>query len=342
MWTAAELYNDLNLNGKYDDPITATELTSDFSGGGMIGKNYSGMDSALEALIDTSPKKAGIETLSAELRVKHGQFAISGSASVGQNSNVDGGTSKATVDGVFVNDGWAGNKGSISVFSDNGTSNAYDVDSLGIDLPLLSGIGSDPYVDSGGTSWSTQENYLDSRSLTIPVTSITTSTASFSYGPDAYGNSITFVNGNPCVVTVTGIFKVADGFHLGSKDSLRFAGSGTFYSPGTINIDGNFLPKAGPTFPTTTRIGFIAKNTINIAGGNGSSQLSLCGAFYAQNKITSAKQNKIAGTFVGSYFDMGTNVPNIYQVPSLRTNLPPGMPGADPIIFLKMQGWRER
>jgi hypothetical protein len=39
---------------------------------------------------------------------------------------------------------------------------------------------------------------------------------------------------------------------------------------------------------------------------------------------------------------MGINVPNIYQVPELKNNLPPGMPGAEPIISLTKRSWRER
>ena len=59
----------------------------------------------------------------------------------------------------------------------------------------------------------------------------------------------------------------------------------------------------------------------------GYQSLNGAGAWYAQRKMVSAKQNQFAGTYVADYFDMGTNVPSIYQVPTLATNLPPGMPG---------------
>jgi hypothetical protein len=39
---------------------------------------------------------------------------------------------------------------------------------------------------------------------------------------------------------------------------------------------------------------------------------------------------------------MGTNVPNIYQVPSLKDNLPPAMPGAEPIVTIRIMSWRDR
>ena len=54
------------------------------------------------------------------------------------------------------------------------------------------------------------------------------------------------------------------------------------------------------------------------------SQLQLMGGFYAQGTVASSKQTTTMGTFVGSYFDMGTNVPDIYQVPTLADNLPLG------------------
>ena len=47
------------------------------------------------------------------------------------------------------------------------------------------------------------------------------------------------------------------------------------------------------------------------------------------------------GTFVSNYFDMGTNVPRIYQVPTLAANLPYGMIGAYPIFIYKKVSWRE-
>jgi hypothetical protein len=71
------------------------------------------------------------------------------------------------------------------------------------------------------------------------------------------------------------------------------------------------------------------------------SQLSLMGAYYAQGRIICSKQTTVIGTFVANYFDMGTNVPCIYQVPSLADNLPHGMMGAYPIFVFSKVSWRE-
>jgi hypothetical protein len=70
-------------------------------------------------------------------------------------------------------------------------------------------------------------------------------------------------------------------------------------------------------------------------------QCDIMGAFYAQNTIQAAKQTDVMGTFVANYFDMGSQVPSIFQVPSLPENLPLGMIGNYPIMTLGQVSWRE-
>lgn len=341
-----EPYNDSNNNGVYDPPLTQTDLNSNFSGTAYIGNNYSGMPAGLEAMVPPAPTVGGIETLGAEVRVKHGRIGINGSATIGTSNVVDGGSSKTTIDGSYVNDGYTGNAGASSVFSDNGTTNGYDLANLGMQFPLISGIGAPTYKDKYGGNWTTQQTYLDSRSLTIPVNTILATTAAFTYGPDAYGNSITFVPETamtPAILTITGVVKVEGDLQLGAKNShIRYQGNGTIYATQDIKLDGNFLPAPGKTFPTTARAGLIAKRNMLLATAPGSAQLSMAGAFYAQGTIVSAKQNQIAGTFVANFYDLGTNVPNIYQVPSLPQNMPPAMPGDRNFFTIRQQSWRER
>jgi Tfp pilus assembly protein PilX len=345
VWNPAEPFNDTNGNGKYDHPLNQADLNSNFGGSAYIGNNYSGMPSALRNLVPPPPKVSGLESLSAEVRVKHGKIGLSGTATIGTNSLVDGGASKGKVDGVFVNDGFGGSSGSSSVFSDNGTTSTYDLGHLGIKFPLISGIGAQQYVDKQNSTWGNQEAFLDARALTIPVTEVTSKTAAFSYGPDAFGNSISFTPGSgnsPGNLTVHGVIRIEGDLQLGSKDTIHYSGNGTLYATNDLKIDGDILPAPGLTFPTTARMGFIAKRNMDLATGAGSSQLSMAGAFYAQGRITSRKQNQIAGTFVANFYDMGTNVPNIYQVPSLVYNMPPAMPGDRMIATIKTEAWRER
>lgn len=338
-------YNDVNGNGVYDPPLTQTSLDDSMSGAAYIGNNYYGIPSNLATMIPVAPQVGGVETLSTEVRSKHGQISISGTASIGTSSVVNGGLAKATVDGMYVNDGYTGNKGSASVFSDNGTTNTYDLGNLGITMPIIYGIGAQAYTDPNGVVWPSLDNYYQNNGMLCVIPTITSTTTAFSFGPDNKGNSISFTpkNGsNPAVLTVNGVIRLAADLQLGSKDTITYKGNGTIYDQGTINIDGDVVPASGQTFPTSARVGFVARKDMNLACGNGSSQLTMAGAFYAQGTIKSAKQNNIAGTFVASYFDMGTNVPAIFQCPTLPYNMPPAMPGDKHFFSLKVNGWRER
>ena len=344
VWSNAEPYNDSNHNGMYDPPLTVTDMNTTFGGTAFLGNNYSGIPSALSSVIPALVPVGGVSTLNAEVRVKHGMVSLSGNAKIGTNAIVDFGASKNTIDGSYVSDGFTGNAGAASVYSDNGTSHAYDLGNMGITFPLISGIGADPYFGAS-QQWTNELAYLQAKSLTIPVATIKANSSAFSYGPDANGNSISFTpasGANGAVLDIHGVVRINGDLQIGAKDSIGYSGIGTIFSEGSIYVDGNFLPKAGKTFPTSARVGMIAKLDINLATGNGSSQLNMAGAFYAQGKIVSRKQNQIAGTFVANSFDMGTNVPNIYQVPSLVHNMPPAMPGDKSVVFLQLKSWKER
>ena len=349
VWNSAEPYDDTNWNGFYDPPIATTDFSGNMSGGALIGNNYYGMPVELEALIPALQIINGQETLKAELRVKHGLIGLSGTATAGQNYDPDGGTSKGTLDGVYVSDGFGGNQGASSVFSDNGSSHGYDLGHLGIVFPYIEGLWAPEFMDEYGMLWDNQKLYLDNRSLTISLNEIDDDTEAFSYGPDMYGNSITYTpgsgNGNkatPAFLNINGIIKVDGNLAINGLSELRYTGSGTFYVTQDVYIGNDVLPQAGYVFPLDTRLGIIAGRNMNLATGNGDSQLSMAGAFYAQGTVTSPKQNNILGTFVANFFDMGKNVPNIWQVPTLVDNMPPAMPGDVQFITIKLKNWRER
>ncbi len=65
---------------------------------------------------------------------------------------------------------------------------------------------------------------------------------------------------------------------------------------------------------------------MNIGSGPGDAQLNIMGAFFARDMVNNNKQNQLAGAMVSNYF-MIDNVPDLFHVPSLIDNLPPGMPG---------------
>ena len=353
VWNSAEPYNDTNWNGVYDPPIDATELSSSLSGKAHIGNNYYNMPIGLEAVIAPAPTIDGIETLGATVRVKHGMIAMSGGATIGDSIDPDGGMAKGKIDGSFVNDGYGGNQGSTNVYSDNGTNQSYDVGHLGIEFPVINGIGAGEYIDDDGVVWATHGLYMDNNSLTVPVNSIDSSTPYFKY-TSAAGDRFEYTpagsldpeTGLPTtvpIIRVEGIIKIEGNLDIANDlGELRFRGNGSLYVTQDINLHTNFMPLEGLVFPTDTVIGMIAGRDINLATGNGDAQLTMVGAYYAQGTIRSAKQNQIASTFVANFFDMGKNVPSIYQVPLLVDNMPPGMPGDVPVYTLKILSWRAR
>ena len=337
VWSPAESYQDTNLNGQYDDPLTATDLATDLGGSALIGNNYSGIPAALQSKIPAVPAEdvggETVQTLWAELRVKHGRVDVSGTASVGQ-TNVTGNAYKEKLDGTYVTDGYGGNQGTGNVHSDNGYTQGYDLgDRLG--FPSLQ----NPYTDSStGIDYATYDAYLVANSALVTNTTIDKNTASFTEGSG--GNTISW-NQTTLTLTVNGIVRIdGDAINLATKgDTIKFAGNGTIYAEtGSVYVHGSVMPNT--TFPTIDGLGVIAKLDIEFATGSGESQLSSAGAWYAQRSIKSAKQNNFAGTYVSNYFDMGTNVPSIFQVPTLADNLPPGMPGSEGVYAAQVLSWR--
>ena len=258
-----------------------------------------------------------------------------------------------------------------SVQSDNGINALYDLGDA-VTLPQLS----EPYDDPiSGISYGTYEAYFSDNSLHLPplvldgstaaanailayqaagsfpadvVVNVDPATGVFSIA-DAQGNSIGY-NPNAAAsvagLAVNGMVQFDGDVVIGEKNlDIAYAGKGTMFAAGDgsagsgdIDFHSNILP-AG-MFPTDSVFGFMAKNDLNLADGPGDSNLMMAGAFYAANQILSTKQNEILGTFVCNYFDMGTNVPKIYQVPTLKDNLPPGLIGSKPIWVVT--GFQER
>ena len=333
---AREPFVDANGNGTRDPALTVTDLAEELSGKANVGNNYNGMPADLKSLLPPLDKVSfggeQVDSLDAKLRVKHGRVNISGSATVG-NPNATGNTVKETLDGTYVSDGFGGNKGAASVYSDNGSTNGYDLGDGAVDLPL---IDTGSYTKDGVT----YTNYLDYLHQNATIyggdLSIQKGTAMSFSGPkgsltiDAAGN-----------MTVSGIVYVTGNITFGpAKSRIIYSGQGTLVTPGSVYVHSDVVP--AHTYPTTDGLGLIAGDRVELATGSGDAHLTMALAMYAQHQVICNKQSDIAGTIVSSYYSM-SNVPKLYQVPELANHLPPGMPGGDPIWIagISIESWQD-
>jgi len=341
----AEFRGSLHLLG---EGLSSSDIAIDLGGTAGVGNNYKDMDTDLLNRVPDLPKTTfngeEVDFLNAKLRVKHGQVKLSGNAHIGK-PDVPGGDPliKETLQGVYVTDGFIGGVLDNNVHSDNGMENEYDLGGVGIVFPSLD----DPYEGYDTYFEYLKDEYEDNALQITGISEISANTPSFEKGIIG-GNYIKWVPGtgpDPGILTIEGIIWVdnVDGLVIGEAgETIKFDGKGTLVSANSeadISIHGHLL--ANVTFPTTDSLGFISAHDINIATGTGDANLNIMGAFYAENKITMAKQTELVGTFVSDYIYMGVNVPKIYQVPTLVDNLPPGMPGATITYFIYTSNWHE-
>jgi hypothetical protein len=314
----------------------------EMSGGGYVGNNYIGLPWDLSSRIPMIAEMVDgrlFESLDTEVRVRYGQVSISGSAGVGSSGtgtieyDAQIGDAKMRVDGTYVTDGWAGNKGASAVYSDNGTNEPYDLPNDTFDgFPKLS----DPYE-----TYDSYIDYLRARGLVISdpaalaqLGNITRS-SSFSYSNE-YGSISADGSGN---LTISGVVVIEGDFGIGKDTSgmVYYQGSASVLATGNVVIQNDLIVRSGQMFPTMSVLGLMTPNTITFDR----SQLYVQGVFYAEQQITSTKQTIVTGTFFSDYFDMGTNVPNIFQVPSVVYHLPVGMFGGLNVFSLRRDCFRE-
>lgn len=299
--------------------LQETDLAMDISGKGNIGNNYEGIPDELKDRIPPCPttmfNEELVESLGAVLRIKRGRAGLSGTATVGK-ADQPGNSYKETMDGVYVTDGYGGNKGAESVYSDNGTQNSYDLGES-IKFPSLS----DAYL-----SYPTYQDYLKDNALVISdpaklnQLANLTPNSNFSYS-DAINSISMDGSGN---LTINGIIYI-DGGNLnmnkqGADDTIIYSGKGSILVTGDVGINVNLLTAGINSFPDNI-LGVMTPGEIFFDAAG----IDVLGLFYAETKITAKKQTDVAGTFVSNYFDMSQQVPSIYQVLEVVDNLPPGM-----------------
>lgn len=315
--------------------LGSNDLAAEFSGSGNVGNNYAGIPADLGLRIPPIQRAYGqeiLDSLEAEVRVQHGKIALSGTSCLGA-PDAPGNPIKETLEGVFISDGYGGNAGEGNVYSDNGTRNPYDLSDFDITFPRLT----EPY---GG--YPSYMDYLRADALVIsngaqltqlrnidPASSFTFSNEKGMISMDGSGH-----------LTIRGVVVVEGDVNFNKRGSLKtitYQGKGSLTSSSNIGINCDLLTFSFSTFPRVDILGVMAVNAINF----NSAQINVMGVFYAQNQIVSQKQTSVAGTFFSNYFDMGQNVPSIYQVPEVMGHLPPGMIGDMRIWVVKKVTWGE-
>jgi hypothetical protein len=267
-----------------------------------------------------------VQSLGAEVRVEQGDVDLSGNVVWGE-PDVTGNIYKEELDGVY-NDAPVSLSGSAAI---NPTDEG-DYDATGLAFPTLD----DPYFDAAtSTNYATHRAYLDANSLTIPVTEISKNTASFNMS-NAFG-SVDW-NQPTNTLTIDGIVRIAGDLDLATKDQgLEYEGVGTLYATGDVRIHGHVMPDDNylqTSTMTYDNLGIIADTDIEISTGGGETWVKVMAALYAEEETVIRKQSRIAGAVVTRWFDAGNNVPRIFQAANLSANLPPGMPGGDPMLFV--------
>ena len=313
------------------DGLAAGDFAIDLGGTSeLVGNNYNGLDPTLEAKVPALPTTVFngevVETLSAELRVKEGLVGLSGSSTVG-DANVAGNSEKETVDAAYVTDGYGGNLGAANVHSDNGTSNGYDLGEV-VSFPNLT---TEAY--SGYPSY---QDYLAAHSLvlTTELNNITPN-SSFAYS-NGDGSIAMDGNGN---LTISGVVYI-DGDNdlnmskVGSDKTINYVGNGSILVEGNAQIDVNLVTSGNNSFPNNI-LGIMTPNNI----GFNEASIDVMGLFYAEGTVQIQKQTDIMGTVITNYFDMGTNVPSIYQVPETLNNLPAGLIGQETVTWYLLVAW---
>jgi hypothetical protein len=267
-----------------------------------------------------------VQSLGAELRVEQGDVALSGNVFWGE-PDATGNIFKEEVDGVY-SDAPIALSGAAQVNpSDEGP-----YDAVGMPFPTLA----DPYFHAPtATNYATHRLFLDTNSLTIVENDISINTPSFNHS-NAFGS----IDWNQATLTMTidGIVRVNGNLHIADKNAgVLYDGRGTLFAVGDVDIHGHVMPvdnylQTGTA--TYDNLGIIADNDLKISAGGGETWVKVMAAMYAENETVVRKQSRIAGAIVTQYFDLGNNVPRIFQAANLSANLPPGMPGGDPMLFV--------
>ncbi len=323
--------------------LASTKIVFNNRSGKCMNSN-TGMDPTLANAID-----GGATTdLKGKFRVRNGRVDMRvGTATLGLGTSPFRGiyvTTGRDSSGNGVNDDILGgdNDGADqNIFARKGASSAeaYDLGDVHTAIPLIdTTYMNDNSIDLTGTT--------DNKGLVAGALILNRNTSEDIYdisqsgtSPSGTGCSIVFDGSTNLLLTVTGIVKVKS---LTISNDIKYRtppGGGTIYVKGATLVNGDVLPAAPGSYPTSNVLGVVGAGDLTL--GSTVRQLLLTGAYYSAGTVRSTKKMELAGTIVCQNLKIKRKVPKIWQVPSLDTNLPPGMPGSTPVWVFTEKTWRE-
>ncbi len=351
----------------------------DMRGAAMIRNDYVGIVPEMAARVPTIKKTLYdgemVETLDTELRVRKGIVALTGNAHVGVewDSSED---YKGPVDGTYVTDGWGGAQEDTRVYSDNGSDNPYDLGD-GFAMPLFEDPWRDPdtgeFVNNPNTgTWYTHAEYFTEVLVGGPDRTASGGTfdgdvtigekTGFYYnattGVYKTGNATNTVSPDPDDHFIlkkanSDIIQINGAIHINGnltfdKADLFYTGRAAVMIEGAVSNKANLMTVNSPnnvndyamSFPVRNCLGLMSRGDMALCE-KGAAQTRILGAFYSAGRVSSDMQTQCMGTMVGTNFEMGNAVPDIFQVPSLARNLPLGMIGDYPVLRVRIVSWRE-
>jgi len=174
---------------------------------------------------------------------------------------------------------------------------------------------------------------------------------------DSLGNGVSYDSGTS-VVTFIGMVYVDEEFEI--DKNITYASKGAFVDDGfgnpvapanqdeqaavviaaeEVEVLAQIVPDSGGYLKggsDTNSIGFISGAMMHLEASPGE---LITGMFYSAGEIELEKQIQIAGTLIAGEFEF-KNVPDVYQVPAMKSYLPQYMPGTNSILTFRSREWR--
>jgi hypothetical protein len=175
---------------------------------------------------------------------------------------------------------------------------------------------------------------------------ISQSTPSFALGNpgnrviyDQAASLLTFEGAGP---RGEGVLAFVDGcLKVRLRRSLQYRNTGTLVVNGDVRLEGERGGEAlyaTDTYPVPHSLGVIARDDITFEGGPGARYL---GAFFAGGRIRVRREIMLGGALVAAADLQLEHATHLYQVPTLASSPPPGMPGSGARWMLAAFSWRE-